>query len=452
MTAPAHSELGETEDPARLVPGDPSALYSASDAFRSEATRIGDLRGILAGTRTPTWTGEAAYGWEDAQTAELDKWKAYLKVLETCDTAVRAYAGKLASAQTSAQTAIELWAEGEAKTKTAKATYDAAVDRWADDMLNPPTTGAPAPSPGSFDDPGQALRDEAEETLTKAREELDGAGDDAMVSLGNLEGAKKTGDVDLLHAGGSASGPKISWGNWSDTFGKDPRKGAGGKYDSGQEESPFKISLGSAKGDASLLHVEGTWEDRYGDVKVNADGAVTVAGVEGEASAAIDKNGAHVKAGVSLIGVKAEGSVGAEYGVAEVGATSEAVVLASAEGDASLGLNGAHAQGEVFAGAKAGGTVSGDVAGIGGEGTAEAWAGIGAAGHVDFGFDDGKFTIGGSGALAFGVGGKIGGNVTIDVEQVADVAGDVASATADFADGVADTVGDLVPDIDVTPW
>lgn len=449
MTAPSHAELGGTEDPVKLIPGNPSALHGAADSFRSEAKRIDDLRGVLSRVRTPSWSGDAAYGWEDAQTAELDKWKAYLGVLEACDKAVRAYTEVLSTAQASAQTALDLWADGEAKTKSAKTTYDAAVDRWAQDMLEPPTDGtAPEPNPGSFDDPGEALRDEAKEILDKARKNLDDAGETAMVTLGKLDGAKKSGGDDFKYAEGSVKGPKISWGNWSDTFGKNPGKGKDGKYDSGQGESPFKIDLGSISGQAGVYKAEGSYEDYYGDVKVNADGSVTVVEAKGSAGAAIDKNGAHVNAEATVTLVGAEGKASAEYGILKGEVAADAAVLATAKGDATIGLTGVHAEGEVFAGAKAGGSASGSIAGVGVEGTAEGWAGIGASGHVDVGYDDGKITLGGSGGIAFGIGGKLGGDVTVDVGGVVDAADDVA----DFAGDVADTVGDLVPDIDVTPW
>jgi uncharacterized protein YukE len=449
VTAPAHAELGETKDPVKLVPGNPSSLLAAADSFRSEATRIDDLRGVLSRVRTPSWSGDAAYGWEDAQAAELDKWKAYLGVLEACQKAVRTYADALSTAQASAQTAIDLWADGEAKTKSAKTVYDAAVDRWAQDMLDPPTDGtAPEENPGSFDDPGEALRDEAKETLDKARKKLDEAGETAMVTLGKLDGAKTTGSDDFKYADGSVKGPKISWGSWNDTFGKNPLKGKSGKYDSGQDESPFKIDLGSISGQAGIYKAQGTYEDYYGDVKVNAEGSVTAGELKGELGAGIDKNGAHVNAEATATVVGAEGKASGEYGVLKGEVAANAAVLATAKGDATIGLTGAHAEGEVFAGAKAGGSASGSVAGVGLEGTAEGWAGIGASGHVDVGYDDGKITLGGSGGIAFGIGGKLGGNVTVDVGGVIDAAEDVT----EFAGDVADTVGDLVPDIDVTPW
>ena len=90
-----------------------------------------------------------------------------------------------------------------------------------------------------------------------------------------------------------------------------------------------------------------------------------------------------------------------------------------------------HAGGELFAGGKISGTVEGDVGGVGGEGTAEGWAGAGIEGDADIGFKDGKFTIGGHGGAALGLGGKIGGEVTLDFPKMGRPA---ATSSTSFGD------------------
>ncbi len=91
-----------------------------------------------------------------------------------------------------------------------------------------------------------------------------------------------------------------------------------------------------------------------------------------------------------------------------------------------------HAGGELFAGGKISGTVEGDVGGIGGEGTAEGWAGAGIEGDADIGFKDGKFTIGGHGGAALGLGGKVGGEVTLDFPKMWETGGDIVESLGDL--------------------
>jgi hypothetical protein len=277
--------------------------------------------------------------------------------------------------------------------------------------------------PGPFEDPGQALRDEAEQILADARTALDSAGATAVKELGGLEGSKTEGSTSTFEADGSVEGPSIDWGNWSDTFGKDPTKGPDGKYDNGGSESPFKINLGKVEGDAHVWGAEGSWEDYWGGAKVNAEGKVTVLGAEGSATAHIGDDGLVIGADGKLTIVGAEGSVGADWEHASVGANGAVFGGASAEGELLVGPTGAHATGELFAGAKVEGALEGEVGGVGGQVEAEGWAGVGIGGDIDFGFKDGKFEIGGSGGAALGLGGKIGGHITIDPGQIIDSGG-----------------------------
>ena len=101
----------------------------------------------------------------------------------------------------------------------------------------------------------------------------------------------------------------------------------------------------------------------------------------------------------------------------------------------SAGKDGLHAGAEAFAGAKATGSGSGDVAGIGAGVTGEAWAGVGAEANVDLGMKDGKFTIGGELGAGLGVGGKVGVNITVDPGKMVDTIGDAADDAWDHTVG-----------------
>ena len=180
---------------------------------------------------------------------------------------------------------------------------------------------------------------EAQEILDAAREALEAAGQSALQDLGGLPGAKTEGSTSGPSASGSAEGPSFSWDGFEEAFGKAPSKGKDGKYDGNPdaEDSPFKISLGKVEGQASLWGAEGSVEDYWGDVKVDADGSVTLAGVSGSAEATIDQNGVKLGADATATLVGVEGHAGAEYGYAEVGVDGTASVEATANGEATVG-------------------------------------------------------------------------------------------------------------------
>jgi hypothetical protein len=444
MTAPAAKELGQTQDPQELIPGKPAHVDANVAALAAQHTRIGDKYDAVRAVSVPGWTGLTAWAFEAAFEAELEKWKAFLALLEKARSALSTYSGALVAAHAGAQAAIDKWNEGEQATADAVAAHNAAVQAYNDSVCAP----APAPSlfggpptpvvrpapPGPFVDPGEAIREEARAILEQARADLADAGQTALVALGGLEGAKTEDDVSGPGADGSAEGPSFSWEGWEDVFGKDPTTGADGKYDDRHDGGPFKISLGHVEGEAWVAKAEGSWEDYWGPVKVNADGSVTFLNPSGEAEATIDKDGVRVNLDGTVKIVGAEGSVGGEWGYAEGELKGEAWAGGTANGHLVGDRTGLHAGGELFAGGKVSGDLSGDVGGVGGGVNAEGWAGIGIAGDTDLGWDDGKLTIGGSGGAAFGLGGKVGGEVTLDFPEMWDTGGDIVRGMGSWLD------------------
>lgn len=443
MSAPASLELGQTQDPQQLIPGKPAHVDANVTALGEQHTLIGEKYDAVRAVSIPGWTGLTAYSYEDAVDRELEKWKAFLTLLEKAKSALSTYSGALTSAQSQAQVAIDRWNEGERATQDALTRHNAAVDAYNDAICAPTPAaspfGPPVPvmrpaPPGPFVDPGEAIREEAQAILTTARQSLEDAGQTALVALGGLEGAKTEGSSSGPGAEGSAEGPSFQWDWWEDTFGKDPGAGPNGRYDQGEDGGPFKISLGNVEGKAWVARAEGSWEDYWGPVKVNADGSVTFLGAEGRAEATIDRNGVRLDAEGRAILAGAEGSVGGEYGVAEGKLKGEAYAGLNAEGHAIADRTGVHAGGELFAGAKASGTVEADVGGVGGSVTGEVWAGAGIAGDLDAGWDDGKLTLGGSGGIAWGVGGKVGGEVTLDFPEMWETGGDIVEGIGGWFD------------------
>ena len=431
VTAPPSLELGATQDKTELVPGDVAAVRSNADAVEDQRTKVKDAGDDFAAVSSQDAldSGLTSMTFLMDRTKQIAKFDALVAVLDTTHDALTTYATALSTAQGEAQRAIEKWNEGEKATADARAAYNAQVEAYNKQVCAPPppitSYGGPtltvpsitAAPPGEFSDPGTALREEAQRILDEARKKLDSAGAAALHTLGAPEDEdgdgkqdSHSGDVDLLGADGSAEGPSISWNLWEKTFGTEEEG----------DDSPFKISLGKAEGSIYVFNAKGEFENYYGDVKVNGDGSVTVLGADGSAEATIDKDGVKINADGTLTLVGAEGSVHGSLGPAELGAEGKVFVGATGSGGLDIGKDGVHAGGELFVGGKLEGSISGDVGGIGGEGRGELSYGLGAAYDADIGMKDGKITIGTDVGLTFGVGGKIGGDVTIDVPEVYD--------------------------------
>jgi hypothetical protein len=222
--------------------------------------------------------------------------------------------------------------------------------------------------PGPFVDPGEKIRDEAQEILDGARGDLDEAGNTAVSTLQNVDGGKTDASYDWFGWDHEFEGPSVTW-PWEKASEDDK------KFGTDPGESPWGITLGSGTLTGWIFKSDGSWEDYYGPLGLNAEYSALV-GAEGEYHATIDNTGAH-------------------------------------------------AGGEVFAGGKIEGSGGVDLGPLGGNVDVEGWAGAGAAADLDVGYDKGKITIGGHGGLAWGLGGKVGGDVTIDVPGVIETGGDV---------------------------
>ena len=379
MTAPSSKALGETEDPKELVPGNVEQIEANITRLTSEHTRISGRFDSLKGVRVPGWTGVAQESWEVSYDAEVERWKKYLKHIEETRDAIKAYSGSVTAAQTKAQQAIDKWNQGEAATAKAVKEYNAAVENYNDHLCDPVPVGGPPVMrqgpPGVFVDPGQSIRDEAEEILEGARDDLESAGDDAVGKLQNVDGAKTDAQYDFWGADADFEGPSVKW-PWSKETEDDKELGTK------PGESPWELSLGSGSLSAWIFNSDASWEDHYGPLGANADYSALV-GVQGDYHAKIDNTGGH-------------------------------------------------AGGELFGGAKLTGSGGLDLGPVGGNVDVEAWAGAGIAGDLDIGWDKGKFTLGGHGGIGWGLGGKVGGDVTVDVPELLETGGDIIDSIGGF--------------------
>ncbi|MFG2298579.1 hypothetical protein [Streptomyces sp. NPDC048603] len=211
---------------------------------------------------------------------------------------------------------------------------------------------------------------------------------------------------------------------------------SGPKY--GKEASAKAYAdLGHATAEGSLtngsLKLSGI-ADAYAGARATANVGFTEGGLTGKAEASVGGRAlAEGRAEYGHMGyyMRGEGFAGAEAGVS-----------------AGASLSGVNAGAKAFAGAKASYAGGGELAGIGAGGTAEGWAGAGAEAKVTFGKgEDGKFHIGGEVGVALGLGGKLGGEFTVDPGKVADAASDAADAVGNAADAVGDAAGSVKDEV-----
>jgi hypothetical protein len=210
--------------------------------------------------------------------------------------------------------------------------------------------------------------------------------------------------------------------------------------------NPGDFSVGGGvKGFANLAEGKATGSTEIGGVNLSGTATGNI-GANGSAVAAATQDGAKVGiAGQLGAGGTVEGK--ANHGL--LGLTGKGTAFAGAEGEANLtvGKEGVQGQAGAFAGAKAGGSLGADFGGLGAGVTAEGWAGAGAEAEFTFGKgEDGKWHIGGNAGVGLGLGGKVGGEITVDPARVVQTATDAATAVGDTARAVADNSARAIED------
>jgi hypothetical protein len=204
------AELGETQSPRALVPGDPDAVAENAVALRARAKVAGDAGDGLRSIDTGAWTGAAAERFHEKFSYEPGKWFTAADAMQAGAGALDDYVATLRWAQGQAGEAIRLWNQAESTTARAKAEYESAAKQaeTAQQSLAP------------FSDPGEADRSQARTILTTARNQVESVGRVTAGTLRNKaslapEKSGWLGDVgDFLHdAGGHVVNGLASFGN-----------------------------------------------------------------------------------------------------------------------------------------------------------------------------------------------------------------------------------------------
>ena len=161
-------ELGETNNPTDLVPGDATAVSGLGDECGQYASCL-ELAGKgLQRIRTDGWTGKAADAFRERYDGEPKNWLVAADSFRTAATSINGYANALVWAQSKAGDAIDTWNAGNLATAKAR------LDYTAQQRLH---------SHIAFDDPGELPRAAARAILAEARRQLIHAGDEAAETL-----------------------------------------------------------------------------------------------------------------------------------------------------------------------------------------------------------------------------------------------------------------------------
>jgi len=124
------AELGQTQDPKALVPGDVAAVTGTMWAMRSYGDALCEAGTGLARIDTQEgWQGQAAEQFRSRFDGEPRKWTEAGDCFHSAANALDSYASTLHWAQREAGEAIRLWNEGEAATADAKAAHERAVEQ-----------------------------------------------------------------------------------------------------------------------------------------------------------------------------------------------------------------------------------------------------------------------------------------------------------------------------------
>ncbi len=207
--------LGQTTNPADLVPGDPDAIAKTVIQLYDYGvllTEAGD--GLSRIDTSAGWTGAAADAFRKRFDGQPQKWQEAGSCFMTAARALDAYIPVLVWAQNTAGLAIQMWAQGDKKgaevtldraqgqVETAANTANAAVAAAADK--------AP-PQPGFWSDVGHFFDSAGHDIKTGAEDAVD-----ALASLGNAIIQNPGADLALvggtLLAGLSAGGEVLGVG------------------------------------------------------------------------------------------------------------------------------------------------------------------------------------------------------------------------------------------------
>jgi len=107
--------LATSTDPAHLVPGSLEALGRDADALVAQADALDDDAAQVRRREVPGWLGDASAGWDQRRPQIADSLTVPGQVYRAAADVLRAHAGALVWARAQVEVAIDLWAQGLAR-------------------------------------------------------------------------------------------------------------------------------------------------------------------------------------------------------------------------------------------------------------------------------------------------------------------------------------------------
>jgi type VII secretion system ESX-1 substrate len=296
------AELGTTNDPKALVPGDAGTLDGTVQMLTSYGDMLAESgTGLQRIDTSDGWSGTAADGFHKAFQGQPGKWIEAGGAFHSAAQAVGDYINTLTWAQGQAASAIREYDAGQAATQQAQADHARAVQQAQAQAASSGTTAPNIP----FTDPGEAQRQAAQQTLDRARKQLTDAGNTA---------------ADTVDKAKDKAPPKPSF--WSQ-LGSDIQNVAGSALH-GLENAGKDVVNGVASFGNAAIHHPGELAATVGGI------GLTVLSAAGEGGGLVlDATGVGAIAGVPLNAVSAAGMA---TGVGITGA-SIAAMASHAAGD-----------------------------------------------------------------------------------------------------------------------
>ena len=185
-------QLGQTSDPAELVHGDPAAIRSAASGLRTFSGAFGETATGLSGLDTEHWTGAAADAFRAKYAPQPPKWRDASSATGQASGALESYADSVTSAQSQATRAIDLYEQGQQASAAAAAAYNqnvaaynSAAQAYNARLAGGQNPGTPPTEPAPYSDPGESLRQEAQQVLSDARSARNAAAASAARVIGS---------------------------------------------------------------------------------------------------------------------------------------------------------------------------------------------------------------------------------------------------------------------------
>ncbi|MFJ8586387.1 putative T7SS-secreted protein [Streptomyces sp. NPDC093595] len=168
-------QLGQSEEAAELVHGQASRITASAKNLRDFSAAFNMVGAGLKGLDSAHWKGEAADTFREKFQPLPTDWLHAADAFEAAAAALTAYAATVTAAQGMAREAIALFKQGNETSRKAVDAHNKKVAAYNTAR----TSDAPLPEPAPFTDPGQALRDQAQEILDNARRQRDAAAETA---------------------------------------------------------------------------------------------------------------------------------------------------------------------------------------------------------------------------------------------------------------------------------